>query len=112
MAAQRSAGMREPLKWEFPGGKIEPGETPEAALAREILEELDVAIRVGRRIATAEVGSIELTVYLATIDGDREPQAREHAALGWFTKTELAVLDWATADEPILPAALELMPNT
>ena len=48
MLCQRRPGAHNPLKWEFPGGKIEPGESPEAALARELMEELDIRVEVGR----------------------------------------------------------------
>jgi 8-oxo-dGTP diphosphatase len=111
LVAQRGAGMREALKWEFPGGKIEPGEQPEAALAREILEELDVAIVVERFVAAAVVGAIELSVYRATISGPAEPAAREHARLAWLDAAGLRDLEWAAADVPIVPAVIALIAN-
>ncbi len=99
MVAQRSATMAEPLKWEFPGGKPEPGEDARAALAREIREELALEIAVGEwlgrgtSVVTGRV--IELDVYAATpVAG--EVRLAEHADWGWFA-----------ADVPVLEALLE-----
>ncbi len=107
LVAQRSATMSEPLKWEFPGGKPEPGEDPRAALAREIREELAVEVTVGEWLGrgTSVVAGrrIELDVYLAgLVEG--EVELAEHADYGWFTAGEIASLDWAAADVPVLGA--------
>ncbi len=102
--------MAEPLKWEFPGGKPEPGEDARAALAREIREELALEIAVGEwlgrgtSVVTGRV--IELDVYAATpVAG--EVRLAEHADWGWFAADEIAALDWAAADVPVLEALLE-----
>ncbi len=98
-------------RWEFPGGKVEVGETPEAALVREIDEELGVDVKVeswlGRGMASAGVASsdadrIVLDVYICHLEAG-EPQAREHDALRWITIDEISLLDWALADVPVLP---------
>ena len=96
-----------PLKWEFPGGKIEPGETPEAALARELEEELSVIARVGSLVgqgsAQNDSRTVVLGVYEAVITSG-DIVLREHAQYGWFTADELVHLDWADADIPVLSA--------
>ncbi|MEZ4233263.1 MAG: (deoxy)nucleoside triphosphate pyrophosphohydrolase [Polyangiaceae bacterium] len=101
LAARRGAAMREALKWEFPGGKIEPGESAEAALARELREELDVQVLVGERLGVSLTSSIELELYACRLHAGT-PEPREHAELRWLTSGDLAVLDWAPADIPLL----------
>ena len=108
LVTRRSAAMSAPLKWEFPGGKVEPGESPEGALRREVREELHIEIEVGHLLGRGEgrVGrdrEIRLAVYAATwLSGDLE--LTEHHELGWFAPDELIDLDWPEADVSILPA--------
>lgn len=107
LIAQRATGALAGL-WEFPGGKLEAGESPEVCLARELFEELGVHARIGEAL-TATVHhypqiSIELLVYRAEIV-EGEPQAREHAAVAWVTIDELASYELAPAD---LPAVAKL----
>lgn len=114
LVTQRSATMPLPLAWEFPGGKIEPGESGPQALAREIAEELGLTIEVGDLIGTGFANQptrrIQLDVYLATILHGL-PHPREHAQWGWFDVDALRSLDWAQADlEPL--AALEALLRT
>lgn len=107
LAAQRPPGKTLAGKWEFPGGKIEPGESAEAALQREIREELGCEIEIG--VALPAVlhaypgGVIELRPFLARVSGGT-PSAHEHAALKWVTLEQSTGIDWAEADRPVLAA--------
>ena len=91
--------------WEFPGGKIEPGETPEAALHREILEELDTEIAVGDKITTIEYNYPEfhltMECFLAHVLAGRLV-LKEHEAARWLKKNELNSVKWLPADQTII----------
>ena len=107
LCAQRSERMALPLKWEFPGGKLEPNELPEAALKREILEELGVEIQIESALQVSEysydgVRTIRLIPFLASIIDCNEPKAHEHSEIRWVPNSELMQLDWAAADVPIV----------
>ena len=103
LAAKRGPAGSLPNMWEFPGGKVEDGESPQEALAREILEELLVEIRVGEQVITTthdyEFGAVTLTTYYCELrSGD--PQLTEHAAVCWLAPEELLSVEWAPADIP------------
>lgn len=107
LAAQRSATMSLPLKWEFPGGKIRVEESPEECLRREIAEELDVEIAACKPlpISTHAYPTITVTLYPFTctiVAG--EIKLHEHAAVLWLPPEKLHHLDWAEADLPVLAA--------
>lgn len=102
LCAQRGDGALAGM-WEFPGGKIEPGETPRHALEREIDEELGCQVRVGEEVVSTtheyDFGIVTLTTfYCELIDGT--PSLTEHAAVEWREPSRLAELDWAPADIP------------
>ena len=92
--------------WEFPGGKVEPGETPEAALVREIREELAVEISVGELLTTVEYDypNFHLTMhcYLCRLIGG-ELRLLEHQAARWLDKGELYSVEWLPADVGVIP---------
>ncbi|MFN0127235.1 MAG: (deoxy)nucleoside triphosphate pyrophosphohydrolase [Verrucomicrobiales bacterium] len=105
LAAQRPPGKAQGGRWEFPGGKIEPGEAAEAALVREIEEELGCTLRVGAAMSPVDHpypgGVIRLRPFLSVIVSG-QPDPREHSALLWVNAREAAELEWAPADLPIL----------
>jgi 8-oxo-dGTP diphosphatase len=109
LVAQRGPTMSAAGRWEFPGGKVEAGETPREALARELREELGIEVAIGRRLGRGEArggsAQIVLDVYAASLLRG-EPRIGEHSAVAWLPGAELADLDWAAPDVPIVPAVV------
>jgi len=97
--------MSLPLKWEFPGGKIRQGESPEECLIREIDEEMGVKIVITGplKLSTHRYPSVTVTLYpfICSLTKE-EPVPLEHAVLQWLPLDELHTLDWAEADMPVL----------
>jgi 8-oxo-dGTP diphosphatase len=105
LCAQRGSDGNLPGLWEFPGGKIDPGETPQAALKREITEELECTIEVGSEVVTTtheyDFGTVILTTfYCGLIEG--VPKLTEHASVKWLLPAQLGTLTWAPADIPAI----------
>lgn len=111
LIAQRGANEKLAGKWEFPGGKIELGETPQECLKREIKEELEVDIAVGNylgeSIYTYPNGEIKLIAYFATIlDGDIKLSV--HDKVEWITISQIDKYDFAPADIPFIEKLKEV----
>ena len=105
LACLRPIGKHLGGLWEFPGGKVDPGETPESALVRELREELEVDVEVGFPLSPVIWNYGERTIqllpfYCRIIGGDLRPV--EHEALRWCLPEHLGDLRWADADNPIL----------
>jgi len=107
LCCQRQEDPRKSIsgKWEFPGGKVEQGESHQQALKREISEEINLDIEVGEFLMTVshdyDEFSLELHAYKATCQDISPIEIRDHAAVKWLLPEELHNLDWAAADIPI-----------
>lgn len=114
LAAQRSAAMKLPLKWEFPGGKLEPGELPEECLRRELMEELGVSAGIDRALSchTHNYPTFTVTLYpfVVRIEGG-DMVLHEHAAIIWLSPDRLHELDWLAADRPVIEEYLAGIEN-
>ena len=100
------------MKLLFPGGKIEPGESPEDALRREIREELEVEVNVGELIDTIEYDypafHLSMKCYACTI-ADGNPHLLEHEAAKWLSSTQLNSVDWLPADITLISKIAKLL---
>ncbi len=114
-AARRKPGMHLAGYWEFPGGKVEAGETPEKCLQRELQEELGITTRVGCFLGESlydyDTKVVRLLAYqVEHIEG--EFQLIDHDDLCWLAVDELASVEWAPADIPLLEFCREIMVNS
>ena len=104
-AARRGAKGKTAFKWEFPGGKINPGETPEQALARELKEELSINVEVHELVYQVVDEYEDVILHIDTyrcslISGT--PTLSEHINMAWSNKEELDKLKFSPADDPVL----------
>jgi 8-oxo-dGTP diphosphatase len=110
LAAQRSERMSLPLKWEFPGGKINEDESVSECLKREVLEELGIEVMIHEPYPEVTYSypafMVTLYPYRCTISAG-EIVVHEHKAIAWTMPEELLGLDWADADWPIINTYLE-----
>ncbi|MET1109934.1 MAG: (deoxy)nucleoside triphosphate pyrophosphohydrolase [Allosphingosinicella sp.] len=111
---QRAPGRAMAGLWEFPGGKVEEGERPEAALARELEEELGIGVEI-EALSPAAFASADnagrhmlLLLYLCR-EWQGEPRALDAAALLWVRPAEMAALPMPPADEPLIPLLERLL---
>jgi 8-oxo-dGTP diphosphatase len=92
--------------WEFPGGKVEPGESPEQALVRELKEELAVEVKVGERICAVEYDypKFHLTMhcFFCTLPAGCRPTLLEHEAARWLDRESLGSVNWLPADVEVV----------
>ena len=107
LACQRSRSGKFPLKWEFPGGKVQTGESPEAALARELREELAITATVGAEIHRTKhkypkmPSAVELIFFAATI-GAGQIDNRIFEAIAWVAPQKLPEMDFLEADSELI----------
>ena len=110
LCAQRGETKTLAKLWEFPGGKIEIGETPQEALARELKEELMIEVEIASELFEQtsyayDFGKVNLTTFICLLKSGR-PQLTEHIEVKWLKPSELKSLEWAPAD---IPAVNKLM---
>ena len=105
LIARRKPGKHMGGKWEFPGGKIEPGETPEQGLARELEEELALNARVGKFLCSTrfEGDGVSLDLLVYAVDSfEGTPQLREHDEIRWVRPDQIASFDLADSDRRVV----------
>ena len=104
-ATQRKGGEFAGL-WEFPGGKVEPGETPQQALHREIMEELEVEVKITRHLMTIEYDypsfHLSMDCYLCSLVSETIPHLNVHTAGRWITPSDATEMRFLPADDELL----------
>lgn len=106
LCCKRGDWKASPNKWEFPGGKPNPGESLESALIREIKEELNSDIKVVRQFDCSTTGDIELVTFVCELTSEKPTSSTDHSEIAWVPESELSRLDWAEPDLPALKRIL------
>ena len=105
LVTQRSEAMKLPLKWEFPGGKVDLNESAETCIRRELIEELNIEVELLERLTDSQFEyptfTINLIPFVVRLKHG-QLTLREHKAFQWLPKTELKILDWAPADIAVI----------
>jgi 8-oxo-dGTP diphosphatase len=107
LAARRSYPPDVAGRWEFPGGKVEDGETPDQAIVREVAEELGCAVVVTGWLepeAKIREGLVLRVATAGLVDGEPIPRHGEHDAVRWLVPAQLEQVDWLAADRPFTDA--------
>ena len=111
--ARRGASGSQEGRWEFPGGKVEGGETDQEAVAREFKEEFEIAASVRELVGTASFThkgrERELAAWLIEVEKGATPQLLEHTETSWALPEELDGLDFVESDRKLLPFVLPLL---
>ena len=109
LAARRSRPLSLRGRWEFPGGKVEPGESGQEALARELLEELGITVVVGAELVEPDRGTwpiskdLEMRLWFASVAAGDPIAGDSHDELRWLDADSLGSVDWLDADRQVLP---------
>ena len=116
LAAQRAYPAQLRGQWEFPGGKVEPGEVPQAALVRELREELDIVVKIGVEVTPDKSLStwplkpgLEMRVWLVSTDRPEIRPGTSHMQVKWVTPVQALDLNWLAPDLPIVRQIIKLM---
>ena len=107
LVSQRGPGVGQPGRWEFPGGKREPGERDAAALAREIREELGVDVAVGEMVWRARAGPLELRFFACAWLPGQRPRPLGSVQFRWVRREDLPALSFPPADAGLVSALAE-----
>ncbi len=113
LIAQRQKGRKQGLLWEFPGGKVEPGETVADCIRREMLEELGLPVTVGDfwkevTFTYEDTGSVRLMTHWATAETQEIPYLTAHEQVAWVRPDELHGYSFCPADEPLVTALQDM----